>query len=137
MLVNCGACVRYRAGAAMGLAEMEQVMLRSGRTLDQSSWEQFEQAFLVYRSACIKLGNMAIEKKQPRWRQRPKSHSLEHACYDFNFANLRFLANYLDEDFVRRTKRLALSSTPKFVSRHALFRWSVAATLRWTGMTPE
>ena len=128
---------RYRAGAAGGLAEMELVSLRSGRFLNQQSWEQFEQGYLVYRAANIKLGTLALEKKQPRWRQRPKSHSLEHACNDFHGANLRFLSNYLDEDFVRRTKRLALSSSPKFASRHVLFRWSVAATLRWTQLKPQ
>ena len=84
----------------------------------------------------MKMCELAISKGQPRWRQRPKSHALEHGVYDFNQCNLRYMANFLD-DFGRRTKTLAVSSTPKFVSRHVLFRYSIAASLRWTGMCPQ
>lgn len=129
--------LRYRAGATTGLAEMEIVMLSGNRFHTETEWKKLEQCYLLFRAATSKLGIVALQKGQARWRQRPKSHSLEHGVYDFNKANLRFLSNYLDEDFVRRSKQLALKSTPKYVSRHVLFRYSVAATLRWTGMLPE
>ena len=48
--------------------------------------------------------------------------------------NPRYCANYLDEDFVRRSKKLAIISNPRFVSKQVLFRYSVAACLRWTDM---
>ena len=72
----------------------------------------------VYRSAASKLGHAAIEQKKARWRQRPKSHALEHGVYDFNSKNLKYLANWLDEDFIRRTKRLA---TRAFSVEHSCF----------------
>ena len=113
---------------------MEVVSLKSGRFLTELEWLKREEAYLVYRSANMKLGALAIAKQRPRWRQRPKSHSLEHAVYDFNFCNLRYVSNYLDEDFVRRSKKLAIKSDAKHVSRHVLFRYSVAACLRWSKM---
>ena len=129
--------LRYRAGATAGLAEMEVVMLESARFHTNSQWEKLEQCYLLYRAASSKLGVLSLEKRLTRWRQRPKSHSLEHGVYDFWKANMRYMANYLDEDFVRRSKQLAIKASPKYVSRHVLFRYSIAATLRWTQMLPE
>ena len=129
--------MRLRAGVAAGLAEMELVCLRGQRVLSQLEWHQFEMAYLLFRAALDKMGSCAMSRKQTRWRQRPKGHALEHLCYDFHRKNPRYMSNYLDEDFVRRTKRLALISHPKFVSKHVVFRYAVAATLRWTGMQPE
>ena len=113
--------LRYRAGATAGLAEMEVVMLESMRFHTNSQWEKLEQCYLLYRAASSKLGVISLEKGLTRWRQRPKSHSLEHGVYDFHKANMRYMANYLDEDFVRRSKRLAIKASPKYVSRHELF----------------
>ena len=129
--------LRYRAGATLGLVGMDVECLRSNRYFDNDSRARFEESYLLYRSAASKLGHAAIEQKKARWRQRPKSHALEHGVYDFNSKNLKYLANWLDEDFIRRTKRLAIVSSPIYVSRHVLFRWSIAASLRWTGMCPE
>ncbi len=106
--------------------------LNAGRKYTDLEWNRVVEGYLVYRAATSKLGELALRSSQTRWRQRPKIHSLEHAIFDFNKANLRFLANYLDEDFVRRSKQLAIKSTPKFVSRHVLFRYSIAASRRWT-----
>ena len=128
---------RLRAGAAGGLAEMEKIFLNGGRFHNHLERSQLEEAYMAYRAANMKLGAAALAAKQFRWRQRPKSHSLEHAVYDFGGANLRYLANYLDEDFVRRSKQLAIRSTPKYVSRHVLFRYSIAVCLKWSGMQPE
>lgn len=129
--------LRYRAGAMCGLCEMERICLRGKRKLSASEQKQMIESYMVYRSGSMKLAAHALELRQPRWRQRPKCHALEHGIFDFHELNLRYLSNYLDEDFVRRTKKLALTSTPKLVSRHVLMRYSVAATLRWTGMSPS
>ena len=59
---------------------------------------------------------------------------LEHAVYDFGGKNLRYMANFLDEDMIRRIKKMAVVAHPRFVSKHVLFRYTIAATLRWTGM---
>lgn len=122
---------RYRAGAASGLAEIEVISLRGRRKHTDLEWNQMVEAYMTYRCAMSKLGELALLNQQTRWRQRPKIHSLEHAVFDFNQKNLRYMANYLDEDFVRRSKHLACKSTPKFVSRHVLFRYSIAACRRW------
>ena len=129
--------IRFRAGAVTGLAEMELTCLRSGRVFTFVQWKQFELGYLVFRAGQSKMQAMAIENKQTRWRQRPKGHSLEHLTYDFHFLNPRYCSNYLDEDFVRRSKAVAIKSDAKCVSKHVLFRYCIAATLRWTGMVPE
>lgn len=129
--------LRYRAGAACGLAEIELVCLRNGRVLPYHEWCKLEEGYLVYRAGSSKLGNIAFEAKAPRWRQRPKGHNLEHLVYDFHMLNPKYCSNYLDEDFVRRSKRLAMKSDAKVVSKHVLMRYAIAACLRWTGMTPK
>ena len=45
---------------------------------------------------------------------------MEHLIYDMEWRNPRYLANFLDEDFVRRSKRLALKAHPKHVSKHVV-----------------
>ena len=119
---------------AAALAEMELVCLHGGRVFGDTLWKRFEMAYLLFRSALNKLTCHALGNNRCRWRQRPKGHQLEHLVYDFHRLNPRYMSNYLDEDFVRRTKRLALVSHPKYVSKHVVFRYSVAATLRWTDM---
>jgi len=116
---------------------MELACLRGGRVFTFVQWKQFELGYLVFRAGQSKMQAIAIEKKQARWRQRPKGHSLEHLTYDFHFLNPRYCSNYLDEDFVRRSKAVAVKSDAKCVSKHVLFRYCIAATLRWTGMVPE
>lgn len=63
---------RFRAGAAMGLAEIEMVCLRGGRVFSPPEWTHFEFGYLVYRAGLNKMGAIALEKKQTRWRQRPR-----------------------------------------------------------------
>ena len=128
--------IRFRAGAVTGLAEMELVCLRGGRGFTYVQWKQFELGYLIFRAGQCKMQAMAMQKKQTRWRQRPKIHSLEHLTYDFHYLNPRYCSNFLDEDVVRRSKAVAIKSDPKCVSKHVLFRYCIAATLRWTGMVP-
>ena len=124
---------RFRAGVFTGLAEMELCNLHGGRYFSTSEWETWKVGYFAYRSGCMHLANAAIEAKQPRWRQRPKSHQLEHLGLDWRGLNPRYCSNYLDEDFVRRAKKVALASNPRFVSKHVLFRYTVDSTLRWMG----
>jgi len=77
---------------------------------------------------------MAIGAGLPRWHVRPKGHYLEHAVYDFQRKNLRYMSNFLDEDMIRRTKKMALAAHPRHVSKHVLYRYALSATLRWSGM---
>jgi hypothetical protein len=128
---------RLRAGVTSGLAEMELVSLEGGRVLTFHQWMRLEQGYLVYRAASTQLGALSLERGKPRWRQRPKGHSLEDQVYDFHLLNPRYTANYLDEDFVRRSKRIAIKSDARFVSQHVINRYAVAACLRWTKMVPE
>ena len=128
---------RLRAGAASGLAEMELVSLEGGRVLTFHQWLRLEQGYLVYRAASTQLGAISLERRKARWRQRPKGHSLEHQVSDFHHLNPRYTANYLDEDFVRRSKRIAIKSDARFVSQHVIQTYAVSACLRWTKMLPQ
>ena len=138
--VPCNFCaekslpLRYRAGVACGLREMEIVCLESGRRYSLSAWKRLEEGYLCYRAGSLHLANLAVSLGQPRWHVRPKSHYLEHAVYDFERKNLRYMSNYMDEDMIRRIKRMACAATPRYASKHVLFRYAVAATLRWSGM---
>ncbi len=131
--------LRYRAGVAAGLAEIEKICLRNDRVLPQSEQDRLETAYVVYRSCSLHMCSWAIDGKKMRWRQRPKCHSLEHLVFDWRGTrmNPRFCSNYLDEDFVRRSKRLAVASNPKFVSKHVLFRYAIGVTLKWTNANVE
>ena len=55
--------------------------------LSISEWERMEAGYLVYRAGSCKLGCNSISKNQPRWRQRPKGHMLEHLICDFHRLN--------------------------------------------------
>lgn len=125
---------RYRAGVAAGLAEIERVCLRNGRTLPANEQQLIQGAYLLYRAASLHLSSVSLDQRKARWRQRPKGHSLEHLIFDWacRGMNPRYFQNYLDEDFVRVSKKLAVISNPRFVSKHVMFRYCIAATLRWT-----
>ena len=125
---------RYRAGVASGLCEMETICLNGTRRLTEVEWQKLEEGYLCYRAAANHLADLAIAQGLPRWHTRPKCHYLEHAIYDFDRKNLRYMSNYLDEDMIRRVKRMALAANPRCVAKHVVYRYGVAATLRWSGM---
>ena len=118
---------------------MELVSLEGGRVLTFHQWMRLEQGYLVYRAASTQLGALSLERGKPRWRQRPKGHWAIPLNTKFMIFTLnpRYTANYLDEDFVRRSKRIAIKSDARFVSQHVIQRYAVAACLRWTKMVPE
>lgn len=113
---------------------METISLEGSRRLTQSEWVKFEESYLCYRASHNHLVDMAIGAGLPRWHVRPKGHYLEHAVYDFQRKNLRYMSNFLDEDMIRRTKKMALAAHPRHVSKHVLYRYALSATLRWSGM---
>ena len=113
---------------------MELVCLENTRRLTLSEWQRLEEGYLCYRAAANHLCRLAITNGIPRWHVRPKCHYLEHAVYDFGMKNLRHMSNYLDEDMIRRVKRMAVAAHPRFVSQHVMYRYALAACLRWTGM---
>ena len=126
--------LRYRAGVCCSLAEIDAVGLENGRRLPDSEWSKLEQAYLCYRSAYNHLAGLAIAAGKPRWHVRPKCHCLEHAVLDFNGKNLRYMANFLDEDMIRRVKKIAVSCHPRHVAKHVCLKYAISATLRWSGM---
>ena len=101
-------------GVACGLAEMETICLQSSSCFIESAGKRFQESYLCFRSAVNHMADIAISKSLPRWRMRPKIHYLEHATFDFNGKKLRFMSNYLDEDMIRRVKRMAVAATPRY-----------------------
>lgn len=113
---------------------METVCLEGTRRLTESEWNRLKEGYMCYRCANNHLAEMALANNTPRWRTRPKAHYLEHAIFDFDGKNLRHMSNFLDEDLIRRVKRMALAAHPRYVSKHVVFRYCVSASLRWSGM---
>ena len=113
---------------------METICLNGARRLTEVEWRKLEEGYLCYRAAANHLADLALSLGLARWHTRPKCHYLEHAIYDFGRKNLRYMSNYLDEDMIRRVKRMALAANPRCVAKHVVYRYGVAATLRWSGM---
>lgn len=113
------------------LAEIEVTLLSEGRVLSGSACNTIQQKYLEYREAFNALALRAVELQQLRWHVRPKMHSYEHNVLDFLPRNWRYTSNFLDEDFIRRTKQIAAIATPAHVSRHVLTRYALAVCLRW------
>ena len=91
----------------------------------------FRDSYLAFRCGINRLALAAVEKKQTRWHIRPKLHQLEHCAYDFLPKNPKYYHNFLNEDYIRRAKKLAIRSHPNFMARHVLFRYAVQTCLRW------
>ena len=121
----------WAAGVCFALAAMERIQLESPRILDPAVCQRFYDEYLVLRASYNRLAALALEQRQLRWHMRPKMHMFEHAVLDFLPLNFRYCANFLNEDFIRRGKALALCSHPLWMSRHVLFRYAVQFCLRW------
>lgn len=113
------------------LACMEVLMAREGRIMSSRSVSEFRRAYLVYRSALNQLADQAIQSRKARWYIRPKCHHLGHAAYHLLPKNPRFCSNYLDEDFIHKTKMVAMKSHPAHMCKHTLERYAVCVALRW------
>ena len=128
------ACENFRfwaAGVCFSLASMEQIMLSSPRYMSPRLCSRYKQLYETFRCGYNRLALRSVELKQLRWHVRPKVHQMEHAVYDFLPLNPRYFHNFLNEDFVRRAKALAIKSHPNWMARHVLFRYMLQFCLRW------
>lgn len=125
---------RYAAACIGALASMEKVMLAGSRVLSHTECAIFRQSYFVYRSSFNVLAGMALARNVCRYRLRHKSHQLGHICYHFLPRNPRYFSNYLDEDFIGKTKGLAESAHLLHMSKHVLMRYCIGMCLKlWNG----
>ena len=113
------------------LALMETIQLQHGRFLSAAAAGQMQTAYMRFRAALNSLAVHAVSEGLLRYHMRPKLHQLDHLILDFLPANPRYMANYLNEDFVKRAKILAAKSHPAFMAQHVCFRYTLQACLRW------
>ena len=125
--------LRWRRGLIGALAAMESLMLTSSRVFSHATTMEFQRSYVVFRTCLNKLATHAYEKKLLRYHFRPKLHQLGHLVYHFLPKNPRYYSCYVDEDFVSRTKQLALKCHPLFVSQQVCFRYSLRMCLSWAG----
>ena len=100
------------------------------RIFPASAVSEFQLCYLAYRAGYNRLTEEALEKGLCRYPQRPKNHYIEHMCYDTMPFNPRYSHNFLSEDFIRRTKLLAIKSHPAHLSRHVNFKYCLQFCLR-------
>lgn len=126
--------LRWRSGLIGALATMESVQLNNGRVLSDDSYKQFVVAYCTFRACFNSLAERAISQKSVKYHMRPKQHYLGHLTWHFaKGINPRYCSNYLDEDFIARTKRVAEKSHPQHTSRLSLLRYTIHVGLRWSG----
>ena len=109
-------------------------MLTEPRVMSPESCLEFKKAYLTYRSCLNQLAIQALDARQCRYMLHPKMHQLGHLVYHFLPVNPQHMSNYLDEDFVNKTKRLAEKAHPLHMPMHVLMKYSIAVTLRWSGL---
>ena len=113
------------------LAEIEELCLQEGRVMSRSACVEFRRAYVAYRAAYNALAELAIERGVCRYHLRPKMHQLGHLAFNYLPFNPRRFSNYLDEDFVFKTKRVAQSAHPLWMPAHVCMRYAIACCLRW------
>lgn len=124
---------RYQASLFGSLSTMEYLSLKEGRLLSDSSCTEYKKCYLVYRSSLNWLANENVELGKCRFHLRPKVHQLGHLVYNFLPLNPRGFSNYLDEDYICKTKHVAQACHPLHMPLHVAMRYSVAVCLRWDG----
>ena len=124
---------RYQVSLLGSLAEMELLTLQHGRVMPHASCENFKRSYLVYRNSLNWLATENLKLKKCRFHMRPKIHQLSHITFHFLPLNPRRLSNYLDEDFICKTKRVAENVHPLHTPMHVCMRYSIAVCLRWSG----
>ena len=131
---QCAAHPRWRRGLMGGLAAMEDLCLSSERWMTPSACKSFERSYLIFRTCLNNLARRAYDLSVLRYHIRPKLHFLGHLVYHFLPKNPRHMACFLDEDFVARSKRLALKCHPVYMSQQVIFRYSVHICLKWNDL---
>lgn len=77
------------------------------------------------------LSQIALQKRQCRWKQRPKIHQVHHIIMSYLPKNPKSFGNYLDEDFVRLVKTRAATCHPKSLGKTVLWKYSLSMCIRW------
>ncbi|CAJ1393633.1 unnamed protein product, partial [Effrenium voratum] len=126
--------VRTQAGTVCAMANMAEIMARNTRVLTESDMRLYKMCALAMRCGYMKMAVSAHSKRQLRWKLRPKWHQL--ACHLVPLAplNPRYFANYLDEDYVRRIKQLAVRRTAAGMSSEVCQRYCIQVCLRWASL---
>lgn len=112
---------------------MESLQLRNGRWMDENSANEFRVAYLCFRAALNELHIAALQGRELRYHLRPKDHQMGHLVFHFLPRNPRYSTCYMDEDFVNKTKQVAVVSHPLHVSRLALLRYTIHVCMMWHG----
>ena len=131
----CGRAVwsRYQAAILGSLATMEYLSLKEGRLLSDRSCTEYKTCYMVYRSSLNWLAHENVELGKCRFHIRPKVHQFGHLVYNFLPLNPRGYSNYLDEDYICKTKHVAQACHPLHMPLHVAMRYSIAVCLRWDG----
>lgn len=129
--VNHGGLPRYQTALLGALASMENTMNSQGRVMGASACADLEYAYFTYRSALNWLARQSLQANKCRYRLRPKVHQAAHIACCYQPLNPRRFANYLDEDFIFKTKKVAEKAHPLFMPMHTAMRYSIAVCLRW------
>lgn len=113
---------------------METLILRGGRKLTPEATCEFKRAYCFYRSALNTLADLAVQKKEAKYHMRPKVHFMGHTVWHYLPKNPKYLMVYADEDMISRTKRIAEKSHPAHMSRLTVFRYTLQACMRFSGV---
>ena len=98
---------------------------------------EFRRSYLVYRGALNWLANENLKKRKCRFHLRPKVHQLSHICWDFLPLNPRRYSNYLDEDFIFKTKKGGRTCAPPAFANACLYaiqHSGMFAMVRWSSV---
>ena len=125
------ATLRYQGALLGSLATMELLTLQEGRIMGGAACTEFRRCYLTYRSSLNWLAAENLKLARCRYHMRPKVHQMSHLVYGFLPSNPRMFSNYLDEDYICKTKRVAESVHPLHMPMHVAMRYSIAACLRW------
>ena len=124
---------RLRAASVGSLAAMEVLTLQHGRVFPAAACHEYKVCYLAYRSSMNSLAQWALDRMVCRYHLRPKQHQLGHLLHCLP-KNPRYLANFLSEDFIYKSKVLAEKCHALFMSKQVLQRYAISVGLRWHNM---
>ena len=114
---------RLRAASVGSLAAMEVLTLQHGRVFPAAACHEYKVCYLTYRSSMNRLAQWALDRKVCRYHLRPKQRQLGHLLHCLP-KNPRYLANFLSEDFIYKSKVLAEKCRALFMSKQVLQRYA-------------
>ena len=125
--------LRYQTAIVGALATMEHLSLAADRVLSEAACAEYKRNYLIYRSALNWLAHENVRRGRCRYHIRPKCHQYGHLVFNHLPLNPRKFTNYLDEDYIYRTKAIAQVCHPLFMPMQVCMRYSIAVCLRWGG----